>query len=87
MGLLDRFKTKKSYASKIKEPVYVSKLGSKRQPQNKNGAVQKKGVRKSFIQRYINIVRSDLNVLRSIWKPRVVYVTTGVSDDSETIRL
>ena len=79
------FKKKKQTGSKIKEAVYVSKLGNKRsKPEIKNGVAQKKGVRKSIVQRYINIVFSDLNVIRSIWKPRVVYVKEEV-DDTETL--
>lgn len=79
------FKKKKQTGSKIKEAVYVSKLGNKRsKPEIKNGVAQKKGVRKSIVQRYINIVFSDLNVIRSIWKPRVVYVKEE-PNDTETL--
>ena len=69
------FGKKKQTGSKIKEVVYVSKLGNKRSVKqvDKNSATQRKGVRKSFMKRYISIIASDLNVLRSLWKPRVVY--------------
>jgi len=82
---MNLFKKKKQTGSKIKEAVYVSKLGNKRsKPEIKNGVAQKKGVRKSIVQRYINIVFSDLNVIRSIWKPRVVYVKEE-PNDTETL--
>jgi hypothetical protein len=76
---------KKQTGSKIKEAVYVSKLGNKRSKDFEKISVkpQRKGVRKSFVGRYINIIVSDLNIIRSIWKPRVVYIKEADHDTKD----
>jgi len=57
---------KKQKVSKVKSQTYVSKLGKKRSKeyQDKINELQRKGVKKSFVKRYIDIICSGLNVIR-----------------------
>jgi hypothetical protein len=70
---------------------YVSKLSGKRsrlfndgedKPTNKkNGAPRNiKGRLKMFVMRYINVVISDINILRSLWKPREKIIYKNMSE-------
>jgi hypothetical protein len=72
---------KKKSVSKIKEPIYVSKLTGKRS----NSVAKHQGVKIGYLQRCINIVRFDLNVLWSIWKPRIVYKDREPIDVTEDL--
>jgi hypothetical protein len=62
------FKDDKKYKQKTKNVkktnvIYVSKLG-KGTSSKINGVVEKKGVKKSLIQRFMNVIRSVINVFR-----------------------
>jgi hypothetical protein len=87
MKLLDRLTGKKQPLVRHtrKEAVYVSKLGGKRSKsfnEEKEIVVKKsrwnfvgkiKGMYRKISQRYIKVIRSDINVICSWWKPRIVY--------------
>ena len=64
---------RKKQVSKIKTPVYVSKLTGKKSVYVDKTASQSQGVNIGYVRRCINVVLSDINVICSIWKPRVVY--------------
>lgn len=62
---------------------YVSKLTGKRSREftetktkgnKKTGAIQLKGRLKNVVWRYVNVILSDINVLCSLFKPRVKVV-------------
>jgi hypothetical protein len=41
---------------------------------NKIGVAQIKGNIKKIVQRYLNIIQSDINVISSYWKPREIII-------------
>lgn len=68
------FRRNKNQGTRYKDPVYVSKLTGKKSVMTKENTVShSQGVRIGYMRRCINVILSDINVLCSIWKPRVVY--------------
>lgn len=64
---------RKKQKSKIKNPVYVSKLTGKKSVYIDKNVSHTEGVRKGYVRRCINVVLSDINVICSLWRPRIVY--------------